>query len=110
MILARSIVPVECKGSAHAAEYRWIVASPLPRSRRRTQPVAALQPVVEAADSLRVEHGVVGSVASSVHGVARPTVAADLVADLARIHVDALVAWQAPCVGRGHVASSRPAW
>ena len=59
-----------------------------------TQPdlIAALVPVVEALEALGVEYSVVGSVASSTHGVARSTVDADIVADLAGLHVDALVA------------------
>lgn len=53
---------------------------------------AALTPVVEALDRLGVAYSVVGSVASSAHGVARASIDADLVADLRAEHVAPLVA------------------
>jgi hypothetical protein len=52
----------------------------------------ALAPVVSALERLGVEYSVVGSVASSAHGVARSTIDADIVADLPAAAVDALVA------------------
>jgi hypothetical protein len=52
----------------------------------------ALDPVVDALQQLGLEYSVVGSVASSAHGIARSTVDADLVADLPLSVVDALVA------------------
>jgi hypothetical protein len=58
-----------------------------------TQPdlLAAVTPVVEALERLGVPYSVVGSVASSAHGVARASIDADLVADLREPHVDPLV-------------------
>jgi hypothetical protein len=53
--------------------------------------VAAISPVVDAFEQLAVSYSVVGSVASSAHGVARATLDAVLVADLKSEHVDALV-------------------
>ena len=53
--------------------------------------LAALEPVVAALEAIGVEYSVVGSVASSAHGIARSTVDADLVADLPGSQVDALV-------------------
>jgi hypothetical protein len=44
--------------------------------------VAALEPIVELFDRLGVGYSVVGSVASSAHGVARATLDVDIVADL----------------------------
>jgi hypothetical protein len=54
--------------------------------------LAALGPVVSALEELGVEYSVVGSVASSAHGVARSTVDADVVANLPESRVDAVVA------------------
>ena len=54
--------------------------------------LAALTPVVDVLDRLRVAYQLGGSVASSVHGMARATMDVDLVADLAPEHVDDLVA------------------
>ena len=53
--------------------------------------LAALDPVVSALEELGVEYSVVGSVASSAHGIARSTVDADVVADLSSAAVDGLV-------------------
>jgi hypothetical protein len=53
--------------------------------------VAALSPIVDMFDQLLVSYSVVGSVASSAHGIARATLDADLVADLKMEHVDTLV-------------------
>jgi hypothetical protein len=47
----------------------------------------ALEPVVDALESLGVEHYIGGSIASSVHGVVRTTLDVDLVADLRSEHV-----------------------
>ncbi len=44
---------------------------------------AALMPVAEAFDALGVPYYLAGSVASSAHGIARASLDADLVADLA---------------------------
>jgi hypothetical protein len=53
--------------------------------------ISAITPVVDAFDRLSVDYSVVGSVASSAHGIARATLDADLVADLALHHVEPLV-------------------
>ncbi len=52
--------------------------------------LAAIEPVIDIFDALGVAYSVVGSVASSAHGVARSTLDADLVADLRGSHVDPL--------------------
>lgn len=57
----------------------------------RADLLAALLPVVEVLDRLRVDYLVGGSVASSVHGMARATMDIDLVADLRAEHVGPLV-------------------
>ena len=54
--------------------------------------IAALGPVVAALEKLRVPYSLAGSVASSVHGVARATLDVDVVADLQAQHVEPLVA------------------
>jgi hypothetical protein len=54
--------------------------------------VAALLPVIEALDSLGVRYYVGGSVASSIHGVPRASIDADLVAELGAEHVAPLAA------------------
>lgn len=54
--------------------------------------IAALSPVVVALERLNVAYSVVGSVASSAHGVARSTIDADIVAALPMQQVPALVA------------------
>lgn len=54
--------------------------------------LAALGPVLQALDALGVRHYVGGSIASSVHGVPRASVDADVVAELEPRHVDAFVA------------------
>lgn len=51
----------------------------------------ALAPVVAEFERLGVPYGIVGSVASSAHGVARATLDVDLVADLRIEHVDPFV-------------------
>mgnify|MGYP006313502083 CR=1 FL=1 len=51
----------------------------------------ALAPVVAVFERLGVAYAVVGSVASSAHGVARATLDVDLVADLRIEHVDPFV-------------------
>ena len=56
--------------------------------------VAALLPVIEALDSLGVRYYVGGSVASSIHGVPRASIDADVIAELGAQHV-------APLAGRG---------
>jgi hypothetical protein len=53
--------------------------------------LAALEPVVQALEDLGVPYSVVGSVASSAHGIARATIDADIVADLPDSRVDALI-------------------
>ena len=53
--------------------------------------LAALGPLVDLLDALGVEHYIGGSMASSVHGVARTTLDVDVVAALRREHVDRLV-------------------
>lgn len=54
--------------------------------------VAALLPVIEALDSLGVRYYVGGSVASSIHGVPRASIDADLIAELGAEHVAQLAA------------------
>ena len=53
--------------------------------------VAAIQPIVEHFEKLGIACSVVGSVASSRHGIARSTLDVDLVADLPGQLVDAVV-------------------
>jgi hypothetical protein len=55
-------------------------------------PLEALLPVIEALERLRVPYCVGGSLASSLYGVGRTTLDADLVADLDPRHVPPLVA------------------
>jgi hypothetical protein len=52
--------------------------------------LAALEPVVTVLEQLGVEYSVVGSVASSAHGIARSTVDADIVANLPASRADEL--------------------
>jgi hypothetical protein len=58
--------------------------------------VAALLPVIEALDSLGVRCYVGGSVASSIHGVPRASIDADLIAELGPEHVAPLAARLSP--------------
>jgi hypothetical protein len=51
----------------------------------------ALAPVIEALEALGVAHYVGGSLASSVHGIPRTSIDADVVADLGLEHVAPLV-------------------
>lgn len=53
--------------------------------------VAALRPVLQALERLRVRHFIGGSVARSAHGVAQASLDVDLVAELEPIHVARLV-------------------
>lgn len=53
--------------------------------------LAALEPVVDLLDRLGVQYQIGGSVASSVHGMARATMDVDLVAALDATHVTDLV-------------------
>jgi hypothetical protein len=53
--------------------------------------LSALGPVVDALEALGVRHFVGGSLASSLHGVPRASIDADLVADLRAAHVTPLV-------------------
>ena len=54
--------------------------------------IAAVRPVLETLDRLRVRHFIGGSVASSAHGIARASLDVDMVAELEPIHVTRLVA------------------
>lgn len=54
--------------------------------------VAAILPVIEALASLGVRYYVGGSVASSIHGVPRASIDADLIAELGAEHVAPLAA------------------
>ena len=54
--------------------------------------IAAVRPVLETLDRLRVRHFIGGSVASSAHGIARASLDVDVVAELEPIHVSRLVA------------------
>jgi len=51
----------------------------------------ALRPVVSTLQRLGVKHFIGGSVASSVHGVARTTLDVDLIADLHESHIEELM-------------------
>ncbi len=53
--------------------------------------LAAITPVVEALEQLGVAYHIGGSVASSIHGIIRATIDADLVADLRLEDVQLLV-------------------
>lgn len=53
--------------------------------------LAAIGPIVSLFEQLGIAYSVVGSVASSAHGIARATLDVDLVVDLHRQHVVALV-------------------
>lgn len=53
--------------------------------------LAALEPVVDVLERLGVRYQVGGSVASSVHGMARATMDVDIVAELEEAHVGELV-------------------
>ncbi|MGH9380654.1 MAG: hypothetical protein ACRD2Z_08595 [Thermoanaerobaculia bacterium] len=53
--------------------------------------LAAVSPVVDALERLGVAYSVVGSIASSAHGIARASIDADLVADLHTPHIDPFV-------------------
>ena len=53
--------------------------------------LAAIGPIVEALEELGVAYHIGGSVASSVHGIPRLTIDADIVADLRLEHVRPLV-------------------
>lgn len=59
-----------------------------------TQPdlLAAVTPVVDALERLGIGYSIVGSIASSVHGVARASIDADLVVDLKLERIEPLVA------------------
>jgi hypothetical protein len=54
------------------------------------EPVAVTLLVVDALEALQAPYVIVGSLASAVHGVARATLDADLVADLRAEHVEPL--------------------
>jgi hypothetical protein len=70
--------------------------------------IAALEPVVEALESLGVRYYVGGSLASSTHGVPRASIDADVIAELRLDHVAPLVARLEPAYyvdeGRVHAA------
>ena len=53
--------------------------------------INALLPLVEVLEQLEIFYYIGGSVASSAHGVSRPTQDADVVADIQLKHVQALV-------------------
>src|SRR2546428_11942079 len=53
--------------------------------------LAAITPMVEAFEQLDINYHIGGSVASSVHGIIRATIDADLVAELRLEHVRPLV-------------------
>ena len=55
------------------------------------QILAAISPIIEALEQLGVSYHIGGSVASSVYGILRATIDADLVADLRLEHVRPLV-------------------
>lgn len=53
--------------------------------------LAAITPIVEALEQLEIKYHIGGSVASSVHGIIRATIDADLIAELRLQHVRPLV-------------------
>ncbi len=53
--------------------------------------IAAIEPVADLFERMSVSYSVVGSIASSAHGVARATLDVDLVADLRPRHVQPIV-------------------
>src|SRR2546423_2459092 len=53
--------------------------------------LAAITPIVEAFEQLEVNYHIGGSVASSVHGIIRATIDADIVAELRLEHVRSLM-------------------
>jgi len=55
------------------------------------QVLAAISPIIEALEQLGVSYHIGGSVASSVYGILRATIDADLVADLRLEHVRPLI-------------------
>ena len=57
-----------------------------------TTPADALKRLVEVLDRLAIPYMVGGSVASSIHGIARPTMDVDLVAALGPDQVDRFAA------------------
>ena len=65
---------------------------------------AALQPIIEALDRAEVAHMLTGSLASSMHGIARTTADIDLVVDLDSAGLDRLIAHLDP--QRHHVPHS----
>ena len=56
-----------------------------------SQILAAIMPVIEALEELGVPYHIGGSVASSIYGILRATIDADLIADLRLEHVRPLV-------------------
>lgn len=56
-----------------------------------SEPIAVTLIVIEALNSLGVRYAIGGSLASALHGVARATMDADLIADLQLQHVHPLV-------------------
>ena len=56
-----------------------------------SQILAAITPVIEALEELGVPYHIGGSVASSIYGILRATIDADLIADLRLEHVRPLV-------------------
>src|SRR6266704_3285473 len=56
-----------------------------------SQVLAAITPVIEVFDQLGVLYHIGGSVASSIYGILRATIDADLIADLRLEHVRPLV-------------------
>ena len=65
---------------------------------------AALRPIIEALDRAEVAHMLTGSLASSMHGIARTTADIDLVVDLDSAGLDRLIAHLDP--QRHHVPHS----
>ncbi len=55
------------------------------------QIIVAITPIVEALEQLGVAYHIGGSVASSIYGILRSTIDADLIADLRLEHVRPLV-------------------
>jgi len=55
------------------------------------QILSAITPVIEALEELEVPYHIGGSVASSIYGILRATIDADLIADLQQEHVQPLV-------------------
>ena len=51
----------------------------------------AIKPVIKAFEKLDIPYYIGGSIASSLHGIARATIAVDVIADISQTHVIDLI-------------------